>query len=121
MAPPLYTVGHGARTIDELVAVVRSAGVGTIVDVRRFPGSRRHPHVSRGELAVSLPERGVGYDWRGEDLGGRRRPEAETRHPEWRDPGFRAFADYMDTQPFQDALDRLLGDVASAPVPFAVM
>jgi uncharacterized protein (DUF488 family) len=116
----LYTVGHGARSTDELVAVVRAAGVGTIVDVRRYPGSRRHPQFGRAEMEASLPERGIAYDWRGDDLGGRRTPVAASNHPEWRDPGFRAFADYMDTPAFDAAMQRLLADAERDP-PLAVM
>ena len=116
----LFTVGHGARSTDELVAVVRSASVGRLIDVRRYPGSRRHPQFAREAMAANLPDRGVSYAWRGEELGGRRRPAEPTRHPEWRDPGFRGFADYMDTPGFRSALRRLLDDAAGEP-PLAIM
>jgi uncharacterized protein (DUF488 family) len=116
----LYTVGHGVRSTEELVAVVRSAGAGRIVDVRRYPGSRRHPQFGRAELAAWLPELGVAYEWRGDELGGRRTPIAESNHPEWRDLGFRAFADYMDTPAFDAAMQRLLADAQRDP-PLAVM
>ena len=71
-------------------------------------------------MAADLPALGVAYEWRGEELGGRRRPDDPTRHPEWVDPGFRGFADYMDTPPFRVALDRLLADAGHDP-PLAVM
>jgi uncharacterized protein (DUF488 family) len=116
----LYTVGHGARTTDELVAVLDASGVRRLIDVRRFPGSRRHSHLGRAELEVSLPELGVAYVWRGEELGGMRRPVEPSNHPEWRDPGFRAYADYMDTAPFAAALRVLLDDVSADP-PLAIM
>src|SRR4051794_30113641 len=44
----IYTVGHGTRTTEELVAVLRGAGVGRLIDVRRHPGSKRHPHLGEG-------------------------------------------------------------------------
>ena len=118
----LYTVGHGARSTEELVAVLTSGGVGRLVDVRRYPGSRRHPHFGRDQLAISLTERGIAYEWRGDGLGGRRPPADPTRHPEWNDAGFRGFADYMDTAPFRVALDDLLS-AAAAPTeaPLAIM
>ena len=78
---PLLTVGHGARSTDELVAVLRSAAVGRLVDVRRYPGSRRHPQFSRQAMASDLAARGVSYEWRGEELGGRRKPAEPTRQP----------------------------------------
>ena len=112
----LYTVGHGARSLDELAAVLSDGGVRRVADVRRYPGSRRHPQFGRDVLAVELPARGVEYEWRGDELGGRRRPAEPTRHPEWRDAGFRGFADYMDTPEFASALDRLLADAANEPI-----
>lgn len=113
-------MGHGTRTTDELVAVVRSAGVLRVVDVRRYPGSRRNPQFSREALAADLPPRGLAYDWRGEELGGRRPPARPTRHPEWADPGFRGFADHMDRPEFRAALQTLLAEAAHGP-PLALM
>lgn len=108
----LSTVGHGARTTEQLTAVLVDGGVGLLVDVRRFPGSRRHPHLSRERLAAELS---TPYEWWGDDLGGRRKPVAETRHPEWRNQSFQAYADWMDTPVFQAALDRLLARAAETP------
>lgn len=109
---PLLTVGHGTRTTDELVAVVRSAGVELVVDVRRHPGSRRHPHLGRAALSVSLPAHGVRYDWRGEALGGRRRRRDPSRHPAWTNAAFQGYADHMDTAAFRHAFTELMGEVA---------
>lgn len=109
---PAFTVGHGTRSIEELASILHRAGVTLLVDVRRFPGSRRHPHFAREVLESSLGARGLGYDWRGESLGGRRRTSAAqpSRHPAWRNAAFRAYADYMDTPAFRDALLALEGD-----------
>ena len=109
----LFTVGHGTRTTEELVAVLRDAGVERLVDVRRFPGSRRNPHLSREALAADLP---LAYEWWGEELGGRRSGGTESRHPAWRNDAFRAYADWMDTPVFRQALDRLLGSVKPTAV-----
>ncbi|MFT3776089.1 MAG: DUF488 domain-containing protein [Minicystis sp.] len=116
----LYTVGHGNRSLDELIDVLRAAGIGRLVDVRRYPGSRRHPHFSRPSLAQDLPRAGIFYDFRGDELGGRRRPAPSSRHPAWRDPSFRAYADHMDTPVFREALLRLEADAAAGP-PLAFM
>jgi uncharacterized protein (DUF488 family) len=102
------------------VAVLRSAGVGEVIDVRRYPRSRRHPDFAREPLTAELPARGIGYEWWGEELGGRRHGSAESRHPAWRDPAFRAYADFMDTPTFRDALTGLLAKAGSDP-PLAVM
>lgn len=41
------------------------------MDVRRFPRSRRHPWFNREVLEERLKERGIGYVWLGELLGGK--------------------------------------------------
>ncbi len=111
----LFTVGHSTRSTAELADVVRSSGVGRVVDVRRHPGSRRHPHLSRDRLAHDLPALGVGYEWWGEELGGRRRRASPSRHTAWRNDAFAAYADHMDTDAFRRAFDELLAGLASAP------
>jgi uncharacterized protein (DUF488 family) len=108
-----YTVGHGARELEEFLAVLRSATIHLLVDVRMFPGSRRHPHFSKGSLEVALPGNGVRYSWRGEALGGRRKAAEKSRHFAWRNDSFRAYADHMDTELFRNALKELEGEAAS--------
>lgn len=106
---PLFTIGHGNRSVDELARMVARYSVGLIVDVRRFPGSRRNPHLSRAALTEEFPRRCLLYEWWGEALGGRRRPLAvPTRHPAWRVEAFRSYADYMDTAEVREACCALL-------------
>jgi uncharacterized protein (DUF488 family) len=105
----IYTIGHSTRTIEEFVALLREHGIGLLVDVRRFPGSRRHPHFGSAALAGSLREAGIGYA-HAEALGGRRRSEGGAASPNtaWRNDAFRAYADYMATPEFRAALERLI-------------
>lgn len=111
----VFTIGHGQRTTAELVEALRASGVRTLVDVRRFPGSRRHPHLARAALERDLPAAKIDYSWRGAVLGGRReRPDHPTRHPAWRVEAFRNYADWMDEDAFQRALERLEGDAATS-------
>jgi uncharacterized protein (DUF488 family) len=116
----LYTVGHGTRTTDELVAVLHSAGIGRVADVRRHPGSRRHPHLGRDALAAALAEAGVAYEWWGEQLGGRRSRHPGSRHTAWRNAAFAGYADHIDTPEFRAAFLRLLAAAEAGP-PTAVM
>ena len=111
----LYTIGHGARTFDELVEVAASAGLARIADVRRHPGSRKFPHVGRDQLAETLPAAGIAYEWWGEELGGRRSRSPQSRNTAWRNPSFQGYADYMETDEFRTALQRLLASVAEGP------
>jgi uncharacterized protein (DUF488 family) len=119
---PVFTAGHGTRTTEELAGLLRDAGVELLVDVRRFPGSRRHPHLSSEALARSLPELGIAYDPRGDALGGRRSRvrDRPSRHPAWRNDAFAGYADHMDTPEFRVALERLEREAAAGTL-LAVM
>jgi uncharacterized protein (DUF488 family) len=110
----VYTIGHGTRPLDELVAMVAAAGVQTLVDVRRFPGSRRNPQFNQGPLQGALAEAGIGYR-HAVELGGRLRDEpGEERFGCIRVPAFRAYAARMGTPGWQDALAAVLGEPAPA-------
>jgi len=111
----LYTVGHGNRSLDELGAILAADGVGRLADVRRFPETRRQPHLARSALDTELPARGIAYEWWGEVLGGRRSPGPESRHPAWRDPAFRGYADHMDSEEFRQTLTELLDSAVAGP------
>ncbi len=111
MAPSLLTVGHGTTTQAEFTELLLAAGVAELVDVRRYPGSRAHPHVSREALASWLPAAGIGYRWE-ERLGGRRRLPAESPDGWWRVDAFRAYAHHMRSAEFLDAVDGLLDAAA---------
>jgi uncharacterized protein (DUF488 family) len=109
----IYTAGHGARPADELVEMLVGANVKTLVDVRRFPSSRRHPHFNAAALAASLAPVGIGYV-HAVDLGGRRSGEAgEKRFGCISTPAFRSYAARMGTPAWQDALR----DALARPAP----
>jgi uncharacterized protein (DUF488 family) len=110
----LLSLGHGTAGVEELVALLRQAGIERLVDVRTAPGSRRHPHVRREAMAGWLGEAGIAYRWEPE-LGGFRRPEPRSVNHALRHPAFRGYADHMRTPPFWSALDRLLAEAASNP------
>ncbi len=105
--PPVYTAGHSTRSIEELLALLAGHGVTTLVDVRRYPASRRHPQFSRDALAASLAGAGIQYVHE-PDLGGRRSARPGSPHTAWRVEAFRGYADYMETPEFQAALERLI-------------
>lgn len=102
----IWSVGHGTRTIEELLALLKDARIVTLVDVRSFPGSRRHPQFGQAALRASVTEAGIAYmHLRG--LGGRREPREGSPHTALRVAAFRAYADHMTTPEFQDDLARL--------------
>jgi uncharacterized protein (DUF488 family) len=114
----IHTIGHGNRSIEEFIGLLREAGIGCLVDVRAYPASRRHPHFSQEALAKSLAEAGVRYVWEGKALGGRRKAGKDSPHVGLRNPAFRAFADHMATQDFRNGVARLseLARAASAAI-----
>jgi uncharacterized protein (DUF488 family) len=100
----IFTIGHGTRPAAELTACLRAADVATLVDVRRFPSSRRHPQFNREALAETLAADGIAYR-HAEALGGRRTGEpGEARFGCVATPAFRSYAARMGTEPWQEAL-----------------
>jgi uncharacterized protein (DUF488 family) len=97
----VFTIGHGAREADELVACLTEAGVRTLVDVRRYPGSRRHPQFGRDALAASVEAVGIAYR-HAAALGGRRSGGEEFACI--RVAAFRGYAAWMRTREFESAL-----------------
>jgi uncharacterized protein (DUF488 family) len=113
---PLLTVGHGTATPPELAALLTGAGVARVVDVRRFPGSRRQPELAREAMAGWMPDAGLTYRWE-ERLGGRRRiPPGQDPAVDgwWRVTSFRAYAAHMRTEEFRSGLADLLDRVDEA-------
>ncbi|HEY8524933.1 MAG TPA: DUF488 domain-containing protein [Acidimicrobiales bacterium] len=110
----LLTVGHGTLTAEAFAELLTGAGVELLVDVRSYPGSRRHPQFGRDEMARWLPEAGVAYRWE-RRLGGRRRTRPDSPHRALRHDSFRGYADHMETPAFAAALDELLAEAARRP------
>jgi uncharacterized protein (DUF488 family) len=109
----VWTIGHGARPGEELVAALVEAGVRTVVDVRRFPGSRRHPQFDQGTFAEELWRAGVAYR-HAVELGGRRSAEpGEERFTCVSKAAFRSYAARMGRPEF----GRALADALSEPAP----
>jgi uncharacterized protein (DUF488 family) len=108
----IFTVGHGTRPAEELVACLREAAVETLVDVRRFPGSRRNPQFNGPALDETLREAGIAYR-HAVELGGRLSGEpGEERFPCIRVAAFRSYAARMGTDEWQQALENALTDTA---------
>jgi uncharacterized protein (DUF488 family) len=112
----LLTFGHGTAGQSQLTALLQAAKVRLVVDVRRFPGSRRHPHVATTELREWLPAQGIKYRWESR-MGGRRRvpPAERERDMWWRVEAFRAYAAHARTEEFAAALAELLAEVSVTP------
>lgn len=103
----VWTVGHSSQPIERFLTLLDSAGIQRLADVRRFPGSRAHPHFDAEPLARTLAARGIEYVPCPE-LGGRRHTSAASTNTVWRNAAFRAYADYMETEAFRAGLARLV-------------
>jgi uncharacterized protein (DUF488 family) len=103
----IWTVGHSNVKADVLLDALRCAGVQRIVDVRMVPQSRRNPQFNRDRLAATLRDAGIEYTHM-PSLGGRRIPRDDSTNLGLKDEGFRGFADFMATRPFESALRELI-------------
>ena len=115
MQSEILTVGHSTHEIERFLALLSGAGVEVVADVRRFPGSRRHPQFGADALERSLRDEGIAYESFRDELGGRRSRKdlaaggggTPPDNSAWRNASFRAYADYMSTPAFADGLERL--------------
>jgi uncharacterized protein (DUF488 family) len=103
----VFTVGHSTLPIERFVALLAAYRIERLADVRTVPRSRRNPQFNADALAVSLRDASVEYVPLAE-LGGLRKPRADSPNTGWRNASFRGYADYMQTAPFEQGLERLI-------------
>jgi uncharacterized protein (DUF488 family) len=106
MANRIWTIGHSSLPIAAFVDLLEGHRIERVADVRRFPGSRAHPHFNPEPLERALAAAGIDYRTMPE-LGGRRKPRHDSANTVWRHPAFRGYADYMETPEFRGALSHL--------------
>ena len=87
-------MGHGARSAVAFVFLLQESRITTLVDVRAYPVSRRHPQFSRDALSATLAAAGIRYDWQGKALGGMRKG---------------SYIAHMETPLFVEAAHALIG------------
>ena len=104
----VMTIGHSTRPIEEFIGLLQTNSVERLVDVRTIPRSRHNPQFNSDSLSKSLGAAGIAYTHL-KELGGLRKPKADSRNTAWRNSSFRGYADYMQTPEFEAALGKLLG------------
>ena len=102
----IWTIGHSTRTAEEFLVLLAASEIEAVVDVRRFPGSRKYPHFNPVILSESLAQAHIEYVPMSE-LGGRRRPRTDSKNTVWRNESFRGYADYMETEEFRAGIEKL--------------
>ncbi|MDD4933228.1 MAG: DUF488 domain-containing protein [Methylacidiphilaceae bacterium] len=104
--PVILTLGHGTRSLEEFVHILKTHEIQRVVDVRTIPKSRHNPQFNKETLPAALAAHDIGYEHLA-SLGGLRRPKRDSPNGAWRNASFRGFADYMQTPEFSSALDHL--------------
>jgi uncharacterized protein (DUF488 family) len=102
----VHTIGHSTRTMGAIVDLLGAHQIKLVIDVRRWPASRRLPQFNREALHTALKSESIDYIWRG-DLGGFRKPAPDSVNTAWRVGAFRAYADFMLTAEFQTIIEEL--------------
>lgn len=103
----IFTVGHSTRPVEEFISLLSAHGVRQLVDVRTIPRSRHNPQFGQDQLGPTLERAGIHY-LHMPALGGLRHAHLDSLNTAWRNASFRGYADYMQTQPFADALEELI-------------
>ena len=107
----IWTIGHSTRSWEAFLALLGLHRIEAIADVRRFPGSRRHPWFASDAMARELPKAGIAYLWLPQ-LGGRRRVRPGSPNGAWRNAAFQGYADHMASEEFSAGLQQAT-DLAS--------
>lgn len=102
----IYTIGHSTHSIEVFLSMLQSFDIKTVVDIRRFPGSRKYPQFDQENLKNSLEKAGIQYIHL-VDLGGRRKADKDSKNTVWKNESFRGYADYMETEAFAKGVEQL--------------
>lgn len=113
----IHSLGHGSRPLDDFLALLRTAGIATLVDIRTAPYSRRHPHFTGEALAASVRAGGIRYEHL-KGLGGWRKSPPSSPHAALKEPGFRGYADHLTSADFARDYATLRTLAAASPTAF---
>jgi uncharacterized protein (DUF488 family) len=105
----IFTIGHSNREFEDFSGLLKKNKIELLADVRSLPGSKYVPKFNQENLEKELPKKKIAYEYF-KDLGGRRKalPEKESKNIGWKNKSFRAYADYMQTEEFVNALEELI-------------
>ena len=103
----VFTIGHSTRPVSEFVEIIKAYGIKKVVDIRTIPKSRHNPQFNEDTLRESLKAVKIGY-LHMKGLGGLRHALKDSPNMAWRNASFRGFADYMQTEEFEENLEKLI-------------
>lgn len=113
----IWTIGHSTHPLKEFISMLQSFGIHMLVDIRSYPGSRRYPQFNKEELEFVLPENNIQY-FHFKNLGGRRKANPDSKNTGWRSPAFRGYADYMESEQFNEGIKDLENIASKAPTAY---
>src|SRR5690606_16257605 len=117
MEKKIWTICHSTRSIDDFTAILHSFKIETLVDVRRFPGSKKFPQFNKDNLNISLSGEGIAY-MHLESLGGRRKVVKGSENTAWRLASFQGYADHMASEEFKNSVELLEKEATNSRVAY---
>jgi uncharacterized protein (DUF488 family) len=103
----IYTIGHSTRPLDEFINLLKEHKIKELIDIRTIAKSRHNPQFNEDGLRHALHNKHIGYRHM-KILGGLRRAKKDSINAGWRNASFRGYADYMQTDEFQEGLQKLI-------------
>jgi uncharacterized protein (DUF488 family) len=103
----IFTVGHSTLPIERFLTLLHTYGIECLVDIRTVPRSRHNPQFNGDALADALKPENIEYAPL-PALGGLRHARKNSPNTGWRNTGFRGYADYMQTEAFEEGLATLI-------------
>lgn len=103
----VFTAGHSTLSIERFITLLRTYGIERLMDIRTVPRSHHNPQFNDTALASSLTSEHLEYVPM-QTLGGLRHARKDSPNTGWRNESFRGYADYMQTEQFEDALETLI-------------
>ena len=103
----IYAIGHSTRAFEKFIELLHAHGISLLADIRTIPKSRHNPQFNREALETELPKAGIAYRHL-KELGGLRHPAKDSINTAWENSSFRGYADYMQTEEFDHALQSLI-------------
>ena len=103
----IYTIGHSTLPLVDFLQTIKTFSIQQVVDVRTIPGSRHSPQFNKDHMDSSLLQHGIGY-MHLPGLGGLRHASRDSINTGWKNASFRGYADYMQTEGFNEALRELI-------------
>jgi len=110
----IFTIGHSTRAIEEFISLLKSNGVEQLIDIRTIPKSHHNPQFNGDSLARALRAAKIKCVHM-KELGGLRRARPDSPNMGWRNASFRGYADYMQTEEFEEAVRRAIALAGDKP------